>query len=490
MPSTWTAFVVLLCVATFMDNAVHTRMAWDALVHGTPIRDPVGVFVSVLWVLATVWTLVRPSSLNRYLGLCGVASAAILFRLPAIPNHWVFQLGVYLGSLLIAVSVRRPAERFEALRTLIFGAVFVLYGWAIIHKLNAGFLDPATSCGPTFVERLAARLALSPPPDQLRAGTVGAVLVAEAAMPLLLSRARLRPFAILLGIGLHLMFGLFIPGFSLLVWAMYFSLLAPTALDPMLRRVEHARSRLAAVVPARVRNLGVPGPVGQAIKMTLIVALILLIKDVPTFRGLPPRETLFLPLAAVIIPVLVWGLWASGGKLVLVGLQRRSLALALLFPLLLAANGAVPYFGIRNVLAFSMFSNLHTEGGRSNHLFLPNVASRFSVLDDQIRVLESSDPVMMAYALETRKHGWNWTSLVAEGQKAYFDLPFFMLRYRADELRRLEQPMFSIKFDRGGEVFDWSPEQVGELTPVGRLASWAHWSKGTPRPPHENLCMW
>jgi len=250
------------------------------------------------------------------------------------------------------------------------------------------------------------------------------------------------------------------------------------------------RSRVAAFLPARIRELQLPGPAAQALAMILIIAAVLLIKEVPTLRGLSQKQTLLLPLTAVIAPVLVWGLFASRGKLALGRVQRQSLALALLFPLLLAVNGTVPYFGIRNVLAFSMFSNLHTEGGQSNHLFLPSVDTRFSVLNDQIRVLAFSDAVLQAYAGEGRKHKWNWTSLIAEGENAYFDLPFFMLRYRAEELRRLGEPMFSIKFERDGEVHDWSPEQTEELAPVGRLARWVHWSKGTPRPPKQSLCMW
>ena len=56
-------------------------------------------------------------------------------------------------------------------------------------------------------------------------------------------------------------------------------------------------------------------------------------------------------------------------------------ALAWLIPLLALGNGATSYLGLKTVANYSMFSNLRTEGGQTNHFLLP--AGRFFVADYQ-----------------------------------------------------------------------------------------------------------
>ena len=81
---------------------------------------------------------------------------------------------------------------------------------------------------------------------------------------------------------------------------------------------------------------------------------------------------------------------------------------AVVFPLLLALNGTLPYAGVRNTLAFSMFSNLRTEPEHANHLFLPSAPSR-SVVGNRVRILETTDSVLRAYTRPQLLVRWNWT---------------------------------------------------------------------------------
>ena len=309
-------------------------------------------------------------------------------------------------------------------------------------------------------------------------------------MPLLLLGARTRSIAILLGLGLHFMFGLFVAGFSLLMWATYFLLLPDTALDPALERMSKLEARLLRTIPRSSPLRRAPGWLRQVAAFAALGFAVLLIKDVPRLRGLTQQETLLLPLSVILGGVLVSSVLHSRMQLPIERPARRAMTLAVLFPLLLFANGALPYIGVRNTLSFSMFSNLRTEGGASNHLFLPSIDTPFSVLDDQVQILDSSDAVLQRYARPQHRIRWNWTALIARGQEAQFELPYFMLRYRLRELRDRGQPAFSIRFRRAGEVHTLSPEEVGALSVPSRLASWFHWSRGTPLPPQRNACTW
>ena len=62
-----------------------------------------------------------------------------------------------------------------------------------------------------------------------------------------------------------------------------------------------------------------------------------------------------------------------------------------LFPILVLINGSSPYLGLKTTTAFAMFSNLRTEGGKSNHFFLANYEV-FSYQTDLVRVLNANDP--------------------------------------------------------------------------------------------------
>lgn len=104
------------------------------------------------------------------------------------------------------------------------------------------------------------------------------------------------------------------------------------------------------------------------------------------------------------------------------------------FPLLLAANGFGPYFGLRTQTSFSMFSNLQTENGRSNHLIMPSTLQMTDWQYDLVEIVDASDPnlvhlreenLMLPY-LELRRrrtgsgNGWRVTFL-RHGTTATFD---------------------------------------------------------------------
>jgi hypothetical protein len=65
-----------------------------------------------------------------------------------------------------------------------------------------------------------------------------------------------------------------------------------------------------------------------------------------------------------------------------------------LLPALVLINGLNPYLGLRTQLSFSMFSNLRTEGGRTNHLFMPRLITLQPYEDDLVEVIEASDPIL------------------------------------------------------------------------------------------------
>ncbi len=81
-----------------------------------------------------------------------------------------------------------------------------------------------------------------------------------------------------------------------------------------------------------------------------------------------------------------------------------SAGVLLVFPLLVVLNGMSPYLGLRTVPAFSMFSNLRTEGGITNHLFMPATALRVaSYQEDLVTILAVEDHGLRRFARRPRR---------------------------------------------------------------------------------------
>ena len=59
-------------------------------------------------------------------------------------------------------------------------------------------------------------------------------------------------------------------------------------------------------------------------------------------------------------------------------------------PLLTILNGTSPYLGLKTETAFAMYSNLRTEGERSNHLLVPRAVQLFDFQQNLVEIKDSS----------------------------------------------------------------------------------------------------
>jgi hypothetical protein len=85
------------------------------------------------------------------------------------------------------------------------------------------------------------------------------------------------------------------------------------------------------------------------------------------------------------------------------------------FPVLLLLHGLTPYLGLRTAGNFSMFSNLRTEGERSNHLLLRgNPLKIWGYQEDMVRITEVDDSPV---ALNDKYHTTASDNLPQKGQQ-------------------------------------------------------------------------
>jgi hypothetical protein len=83
--------------------------------------------------------------------------------------------------------------------------------------------------------------------------------------------------------------------------------------------------------------------------------------------------------------------------------------LAWLIPLLALVNGATSYLGLKTVANYSMFSNLRTEGGQTNHVLIP--AGQFFVAEYQ------NDLAHVTFLDSVPPARWPWWVRVAGGSR-------------------------------------------------------------------------
>lgn len=109
------------------------------------------------------------------------------------------------GAGLNMSRTDRPVVRWPVV--LIMGQLSIVYGFSALSKINPGFLRGEVLAGELRGGLIPFPETLITPP--LMAGLAAVVIGVEAALALLIWRARLRPYVFALGLGLHLSITIF-----------------------------------------------------------------------------------------------------------------------------------------------------------------------------------------------------------------------------------------------------------------------------------------
>lgn len=368
---------------------------------GTPaISDPWYWLVLV----AAAAVLLRPRS-GALLGFAALACVmAVAGQAPNLANHWLLA-GLLAATIVVSVVRTRSGLRPASSDTIVSDAapalrtVFLIaYSAAAIAKLNTTFLDPAHSCAVSLATTVAGFWGLPAPeaPGTLRL-LIAMTVIAELAVPVLLLVPRTRAFGIVFTMGLHLVMSnsgdVYVLDFHAFVTACL-ALFAAASFTDQWAQLRRAMDRQAPhalkVLRSRLTQVGIP---------VVLVAYLGFRGDLVGQDGFPGLTWFLLLLwwGSVFVATTV-ALWRSRSK----DAQRpkvpsaRSLGHGLIIALL-ALNVASPYIGLKTMNSFTMFSNLRTELGESNHLFLPRLEV-FDVQDDFVAIIEADDSYLAAFA--------------------------------------------------------------------------------------------
>ena len=373
--------------------------------------------MDTLFAASCLLVLLNPGSLWAFGVMNALRVAAFLADSPENANHQVL-FAVASATILAAwlqVAWREgsprqvtPTRWRSAFAPLLRVELLGLYFFAVFHKLNHDYLDPVVSCAvntllavvPAWIGDV---IGTEPGP---RHALIYGSLAAELLIPVLLVIRPARRLGVIAGVLFHSLLGIRFFAFSTGVLALY-TLFIPGSVfqgaataTKRLREARDLRGWIYAAWTARTAALGLVVGFGW------VAALL----RSPDAGNLLPR---------VGFPALAY-LWALAVVAALAGLflarearpcwrerapgRLNSSGFLLVFPLLVLLNGSSPYLGLRTVPAFSMFSNLRTEGGITNHLFMPATALRVaSFQEDLVTILDVEDEGLKRFARRPRR---------------------------------------------------------------------------------------
>jgi len=368
-----------------------------------------------------------PRNLALFVFAIGVHIFQTLMMLPIGSNHTIMSLflmaGLVIAYLHTAFATRAVvvgAERFyDAFAPLGRWLLIIMYFYGTLHKVNADFLNPVTSCSVAMWRRYRFPEFIAES-QTIHALTMYGTLAVEATAIAMLLTRRFRWWGIVLGVSFHGFLGFLPPGrivaYSVLSILLHSLFLPKSSLErfkaglvgrrlcPLLATL---RWRVVFGLSGVLAVINLPRQASWGIFLLLVLGYVVA-------YGREPDEAEARPRPWLVSPVLALN------------------ALAALFFL----NGASPYLGFKTGQTISMFSNLITEGGRSNHLFVPNIR----LFDYQYRIVDH---------IETDQPGL--ASLHARGYK--------LVEYQVlDFLER--SPGASATFTVGGATYRHSPQEV------------------------------
>ena len=387
-----------------------------------PLWLPGFVAMHLLRIATFAWD--SPDTANHQL-LYAIASAAVLFAFPFGKR----------GAAPRPVAAEWLARFAPVLRVMLF----CLYFFGVLHKLNRDYFDPMISCAvgtfvavaPAWLDRMAsANLAT-------RGSLVAGSLLVESAVPFLLAFGRTRRAGIALGALFHGFLGLRFFAFSTGLLALY-SLFVPSP------TWDRAEARLAQRRAQGGLAAALLSPACASAAALLLVTLFgisgVLVSEDAEWAALPKQSFPLLAVGWILLvgAPLAWLLASRALAGSFAGRSPGRLAAApllLIFPAIVLFHGMSPYLGLRTVPAFSMFSNLRTEGGITNHWFMPSRALRIAGFqEDLITMLSAQDEELRRFARRPRR-------------------TFYDLKRRIQRMAAAGKREIALSYRRGDQVY-------------------------------------
>ncbi len=387
---------------------------------------------STLWAIASLFHMAHSSTFDSQLNLALLTLSALyvilrpalipfvlliilqlfdaFFRMPFTTNHWIFTAFVnltILQSIVFLIWKNRSfnlsgGEVFKFFAPVVRIEVVILYFFAVFHKLNSGFFSPATSCATDLLKAQNIDNFV-PLTDTVYAFNAYFTLIVESMIPVLLCFRKTRNAAVLLGLFFHCVlsyssYNAFYD-FSSMVFAAYFLFInqgfSASLYEIPIRLKSSAREYLKSFQLFKLTFIGF-------FLFVFLIVIYLLNKKMDTFHSV--HLYFFWTVYSILFTwCFVRYMFSARNSQVMMqptfSLPHRSL---LIIPIIVLLNGTIPYFGLKTENSYAMFSNLRTEGGKTNHYIIPASLQLFDYQKEYVEILSSTDAGLQLLASENK----------------------------------------------------------------------------------------
>jgi len=338
--------------------------------------------------VCSVALLYNPYSITLLLLTFGLNLLDAWFVMPGVSNHRFIEILFSLSVLvpLAGLVVKRRTLRMEDYYQLIapLGRWFlvIMYFFGVFHKLNTGWFNLETSCAVALWRDF-----YYPLPDALRDNTwlhyaaiYGTLIVETVIVAALLWGGRASKYAVLSGLVFHGAIGLNAYAdywnFSALSFALHMLFLSPHTLP----RCREFCGNHAVVSKLHIHYLA-----------TIVTCCFTVFAFLISEGAKEPVYLFWICYAAgILVFVLRFAHYEKSLPWSGCGLFVVRPAWGYLGVAAFILNCFSPYFGYKTDSTISMYSNLNTEMGYSNHLLLPYPIALFPYQEQVVTIKNSS----------------------------------------------------------------------------------------------------
>lgn len=370
----------------------------------------------------------RPRSMFLFAALLATSVVYNFGRWPVVANHILVESVLNLTMLAALgwtfftrrrdgravesgswdeLGFRGREERelfYQRFSPVLMGALVVMYYFAVLAKLNPGFLDPELSCTTTMAVDFIERFPILPSVESARwlyGALIWQVVAIEVLIPVCFTFKRTRWISIAVGLPFHLILGfLGHRTFSTIAYVLYFLF----ASDEFTESVNRVRAWLGEKLGEATVRAWIPRVAGAAVAVSIAIL---------TFDAAGWNDTT----AGWVLRKIPKPVWFAFSLIVMalhfaaifrnVRLREfapkppmlpaaRPVALWLVVALV-AVNGLTQYVGLKTKSSFTMYSNLTTEGDRWNHFFMPRAMKVADFQDDLVEIVSTNHPLLQGY---------------------------------------------------------------------------------------------
>jgi len=509
-------FTFLLACATLLDLNKDIALLTDFSTF-SPIS-----LLGFAFVFLPIWTILKPSSLLRSIPFFVFLLIAIIARMQSVPNH-TFVLSFILITILVCFIYSKIKERgnftknkfYELFAPVLRLELIIIYFWAAFHKINTDFLNYKISCATVELFIIKDIIPFFPTPDWFIFINPYLTLSIEFLIPILLIIPKTRIYGLILGFCFHFFLGFTYTGFSVLVYSLYSLFIPSSSYDRIKTHVDRLEDRISEAIP-RISNYKHWKKRKFVNFIANVVLILLIFFTLHVFLTgshktsfLVSREGLYLIFCILLGIAFVYFVVIRMKEL---RIDERMIFIPekkwlLIFPAIIVLNGLFPHIGLKNIQVLAMFSNLQTEGGKTNHLLIPSSFQIFNNLEDLVSIKRSNHKTLnqlSGYVSERRQGIKGITTILAPKHYVQYmkdknedfrttfmyKIPFVKLQNIVTQLANKGVRNIELSYEREGEIFYTKNAELDPLLNNASIFQIKFLSQRAVPDDERGLCMW